>query len=146
MRRREQGASAVEFALVMPILFLLLFGIIAFGFLFAQNLALSNSARQAARFGVVNNRTCADLVAEAQNSSAPLVTLPASGVVVRRGATSAAATSVCGVSTTKPCVGSAATDNVYVTLTFTANVMAPVPFLGSTRSLKGEGVFRCEFS
>ena len=50
-RKNEGGAAALEFALVMPLLFLLLFGIIAFGVVFAQNLALSNAAREAARFG-----------------------------------------------------------------------------------------------
>ena len=147
-RQEERGASAVEFALILPVLLLLLFAIIVFGLLFAQSLALGNSARQAARFGVANNaaRTCADVVTEARNASMPLVPLPASGVSIRRGATSATATAVCGVPTAKPCTGSAVTDNLYVTVTFDANVMLPVPGMGSTKRLTAEGVFRCEFS
>ena len=46
-RGRDDGASAVEFALVLPLLIILLFGIISFGIVFAQKLALGNAARQA---------------------------------------------------------------------------------------------------
>jgi len=149
MRRREDGASAVEFALLAPLLLLLLFGIIAFGLLFAQALALGNSAGQAARYGVVNNsipRTCADVVTEARNSAAPLVLLPAAGVTITRGSSSTTATGVCGTPTNKPCTGSQPTDNIYVTLTFDADVLVPIPGMGSTKRLTGLGVFRCEFS
>ena len=149
MRRHtsDRGAAAVEFALVLPILMMLVFAIIGFGFLFAQNLALSNSARQAARYGVVQNRTCNSLVTEAQQSAQPLVTLPAAGIVVTRGLTAAAATNICALGTKMPCEGSAAGDNIYVSLTFTADVLVPiVPGMGSTKSLSGLGVFRCEWS
>ncbi|WP_323097570.1 TadE/TadG family type IV pilus assembly protein [Intrasporangium sp. YIM S08009] len=147
-RQPEQGATAVEFAMLAPVLFLLLFGIIVFGFLFAQNLALSNAARQAARYAVVDNsnRTCGDVVTEAVNSAQPLVTLPSAGVTVKRGSTAAGATNVCSSAATKPCAGSAATDNIYVTVAFDANVMLPVPGLGNTKRLTADGVFRCEFS
>ena len=37
-RRSDDGASAVEFALVLPILLFLVFGIISFGTFFAQHL------------------------------------------------------------------------------------------------------------
>lgn len=148
MRRREDGAQAVEFALLAPVLLLLLFGIIAFGLLFAQALALGNSARQAARYGVVNNssRTCADVVTEAQNSARPLVSLPAASVTVTRGSSPGSATGVCGTSTNKPCAGSQPTDNIYVTLTFDADLVVPMPGMDSTKRLTGLGVFRCEFS
>ena len=52
---REQGASAVEFALVLPILLVLVFGIIAFGFGFARWVALTNGAREGARYMAVNS-------------------------------------------------------------------------------------------
>lgn len=60
--RRDDGAAAVEFALVLPLLMMLVFGIISFGILFAQQLSLGNGARQGARLGVVADRTCADIV------------------------------------------------------------------------------------
>ena len=153
--RHDRGAAAVEFALILPILMMLVFAVIGFGFLFAQNLALSNSARQAARYGVVQNRSCFDLVAEAQASAQPLVALAPSGVVVTRGlnATAAAGNPRCASATAGaadasfPCQGSVAGDNIYVSLAYTANVLVPVvPGMGSTKNLSGLGVFRCEWS
>jgi hypothetical protein len=52
-RARSRGQSVVEFALVLPILFLLLFGTIQFGLIFGANNGLINSVREAARFGSV---------------------------------------------------------------------------------------------
>jgi Flp pilus assembly protein TadG len=52
--RRERGASIVEFAIVAPLLFLLLFGIIDFGWAFSQNLDVKHAAREGARLAAVN--------------------------------------------------------------------------------------------
>ncbi|HBT79040.1 MAG TPA: hypothetical protein DEA67_02500 [Selenomonas sp.] len=49
MRRFQKGQSIVEFALVLPLFFVLLWGIIYFGLLFADYLMLSNAARSSAR-------------------------------------------------------------------------------------------------
>lgn len=49
----EQGASAVEFALVLPILLLLIFGIIEFGLLYHDYLAVTHAAREGARMAAV---------------------------------------------------------------------------------------------
>src|SRR5436305_1681114 len=43
--RREDGASLVEFALIAPILFLLLFGLIDFGFIYNDFLSLRHGVR-----------------------------------------------------------------------------------------------------
>jgi TadE-like protein len=50
---RSKGQSVAEFALVLPILALLLFGTIQFGLIFGANNGLINSVREAARFGSV---------------------------------------------------------------------------------------------
>jgi len=50
-RRDARGASAVEFALVMPLLFALLFASVTFGFLFLHYVSLNDSVRAGARFG-----------------------------------------------------------------------------------------------
>ncbi len=62
MGRRQQrrrlghsGAAAVEFALVMPILFLAVFGILQYGLYFNDSLNVRQGVREAARMGVVRN-------------------------------------------------------------------------------------------
>jgi len=51
--KTERGAAAVEFALVLPVLVLLLFGVIEFGLLMFNKAVLTNAAREGARFGIV---------------------------------------------------------------------------------------------
>lgn len=45
----------VEFALVLPVLILIVCGIIDFGWLFYNQLSLDNACREGARFAVVNS-------------------------------------------------------------------------------------------
>lgn len=52
-RPRDRGGAAVEFALVLPILLLLVFGILDYGRLFYDSIALRQGAREAARQAVV---------------------------------------------------------------------------------------------
>jgi Flp pilus assembly protein TadG len=49
----ESGQSLVEFALVLMPLFIILLGIIQFGFIFNTYVTITNSAREAARTGTV---------------------------------------------------------------------------------------------
>ncbi len=48
----ESGASAVEFALVLPLLLLILFAIIEYGWFFANRIVLTNAAGHAVRSSV----------------------------------------------------------------------------------------------
>ena len=50
---RQDGAAAVEFALLLPLLILLLFGFIQFGTAFNARIQATNAAREAARLAVV---------------------------------------------------------------------------------------------
>jgi Flp pilus assembly protein TadG len=50
---REAGQSLVEFSLVLIPLFLILLGIIQFGFIFNTYVTMANAARDAARLGTV---------------------------------------------------------------------------------------------
>ncbi len=52
-RRDQEGAAAVEFALLLPLLVLLLFGMIEFGLAFNTRIQATNAAREAARRAVV---------------------------------------------------------------------------------------------
>lgn len=63
MRRRvhaDRGAAAVEFALVVPVLLLLVFGIIDYGLFLSDNLAVKQGIREAAREAVVSDRVACD--------------------------------------------------------------------------------------
>lgn len=48
-RDNQRGAAAIEFAMILPILLTLLLGIIEFGFLFNQQITLTQAAREGAR-------------------------------------------------------------------------------------------------
>ena len=52
--RNERGQTMVEFALVLPVLALLLFGVIQFGIAFNNYLAITDAARAGARKAVVS--------------------------------------------------------------------------------------------
>jgi len=56
--RDQQGASAVEFALIAPVFFLFVFGIIAFGLLFWTQVGLQHGAEMAARCASINTTLC----------------------------------------------------------------------------------------
>lgn len=52
-RINQRGASAVEFALILPILVLLFFGIVDFGLLIYDKQVITNATREGARAGIV---------------------------------------------------------------------------------------------
>ena len=51
--RSEEGAQLVEFALVLPLLLLVLLGIAEFGFMFQRYEVVTNAAREGARLAVL---------------------------------------------------------------------------------------------
>ena len=51
--KNQKGAAAVEFALIAPLLFVFLFGIVEFGFLLYNKAVITNACREAARDGIV---------------------------------------------------------------------------------------------
>jgi len=53
-RKREDGQSLVEFAMVVPIFLLVLFAIVDFGMAFHAWITITNSAREGARAGAVH--------------------------------------------------------------------------------------------
>lgn len=52
-RGSEDGAAAVEFALVVPVLVLLLFGIISYGYMLSVRQAITQATAEGARAGAV---------------------------------------------------------------------------------------------
>lgn len=59
-QRDPSGAAAVEFALVSMLLFMLLFGVVQYGFYFWSMQAGSAAVREAARQAAVGNLTCVE--------------------------------------------------------------------------------------
>lgn len=56
-RRARRGASAVEFAIVAPVFFLLVLGIIEFGRMVMVQQVITNAAREGARIAVLDSAT-----------------------------------------------------------------------------------------
>jgi len=158
--RDERGAVAVEMALITPILVMLVFGIIQFGIVFAQKLALSNAAREAARAGVVAvndsaKLTCQEIADQIENTAGtvglqhrehyghdPAQGRPDGGLGtfgVRRqhgGSMSNAST--------RPCSGATANGQLIVNASTPATLA--IPFAVSTSfALDGMGAYRCEY-
>lgn len=78
-RARERGAAAVEFALVLPILVVMLLGIIDFGLYFYNDLQLTHVARDAARYLSVGDVDAAN--ATISNANLVSTSAPSSTVV-----------------------------------------------------------------
>lgn len=116
----ERGAVAVEFALVLPVLVLLLFGIIEFGRGYNAKVEITGAAREGARVLALDSGDPATIVA----SAAP--NLDASKISVSTSGT--------------PCVtGTQA--SVTVSYPFEYNI----PLFGSnTVTLSSTGVMRCD--
>jgi Flp pilus assembly protein TadG len=94
--RREEGTAAVEAALVFPVLFLLILGIIEFGTAFWQWNTMLRAVERAGRYVMVNNASCDAICAETQMqtvlSSAAICTTPTAGQIC----VSAASGTTCG--------------------------------------------------
>jgi len=92
-RRWDEGAAAVEAALVLPLLFLFIFGIIVFGMALWQWNTMLLAVEQAGRYVMVNNSTCDVSCAETQMqavlSSASVCTTPTSGQICVSASTTA---------------------------------------------------------
>jgi Flp pilus assembly protein TadG len=52
--RSQKGAAVVEFAVVLPLLLLIVFGIVEFGFLLYNQAMLTNASREGARTAILN--------------------------------------------------------------------------------------------
>jgi len=142
----------MELAIVLPVLLAILFGLMYFGFVFAQELALGNGARQAARFGAVPGQTCTDIVGHFRANSSTIgmdATSSAEVTVVVElvDLTSGTATNPCGGSPV--CEGAADDSSVRVTATMVGSQPISIPFIGDSTPAgnpEGVGVFRCEYS
>jgi hypothetical protein len=149
--RRDEGAAAVEMALVLPILIMLLFGIISFGIVFAQKLALSNAAREAARYGTVglttaDRPTCQQVTDRVRSALTGTIAMPPADVSVSyaRGP-NGSGSDPCGSPTNRPCTGSSPGDELTVKATFDSELIIPLGPVAPTLTISGQGVYKCEY-
>lgn len=160
-RGHERGASAVEFALVLPALILVLGAIIDFGFVFSQQIAMNTAARDAARSGVTSSlsgsgSTCSAVATKARDGAAlggiglnkanVAVTVTGQGGTCTLAAGSGSASGAAGSTL---CTGSASpsatTTSLTVTMSYASSPPFPVPFMG-TMNLSTKGDFQCEYT
>jgi Flp pilus assembly protein TadG len=69
LKRTQEGASTVEFAMIVPFLLIIFFGIMEFGLLLYDKAVITNASREAARSGIAYRLpalTSAELQANAQ--------------------------------------------------------------------------------
>lgn len=132
--RGERGAAALEFALIVPVLLLILGGIINFGFAFSQKLALDNAVRETARSAAVDTGQT-----QAQLQAAGVTTFNNSAI----GGTSSVATITVGA-----CKGTAFGTPVAATGTFTSTFLFPwlVPGIPKKIDWQSRGEYVCEYS
>jgi Flp pilus assembly protein TadG len=143
LRRRltcERGSQLVEFALVAPLLLLVVFGIVDFGFMFREYEALTNAAREGARVAALPGYGNSDIRARATQY------LTASGMTTA-GATfttyCSSTTSACDVTATSVPVngaGSSCIMLVGVTVTyphtFLAGAIIGIPSINLTATAR----------
>lgn len=109
MRRKAQaGQSAVEFALILPILVLLLMGVFDFGRAFYYYSVVANSAREGARAGIYSAGTSdASIRAQVHSYAVGLPGLTDSMIQIARS-------------------GSGLNTNVKVTVTYEYDAITPI--------------------
>lgn len=134
--RTERGASAVEFALVVIPLLMVVAGIVNFGFVFAQQLSLDNAVRAGARAGVVDTG----------NDPVAITTNQFNSTVIGKSQTSAFSVTYPGLAT---CKGSTFGQSMAVRGTVTTKFLIPWPLPGSVVpkqvTLSSQAEFQCEY-
>lgn len=153
--RHERGASLVEFALVVPLLTMFLFGIVQFGLAYDMKQSVNSAAREGARLAAVPdevNVTYGTIRARVDSSFASLqsgavdsltveVKRPGAATVARR-CTTTGCTPLTTPASASPCSGRAG-DTVVVTAKVEHDLT--IPFFGVLPvDLTGRGEFRCE--
>lgn len=72
-KKSEKGQAMVEFALVLPVLLLIIAGIIDFGWVFHQQVIANNASREAARYASVYYSQSTNWDSEAENKALSVI-------------------------------------------------------------------------
>ena len=138
--RGEDGAAAVEFAIVAVLFFMLVFGIIDFGFGFHAWNNTANAAREGARKGAVDSSPI-DIEARTRAAASTLDQTKLTVVVECNHLNAGFVTTSCNSTLTEG-------DLVRVSLTYIYSMMTPigsfVPGLGTTMTLHSTSESRFE--
>jgi len=127
--RSERGAAAIEFAILLPVLVVLLFGIVEFSLVHNRQQALHAAAREGARVASVETATLSDVT--------NAVTGALSGIEL--GSEPAVEVSP---DATRPCLNRVGKT---VTVSVNASTTLDIPLWSTVDvSLDGEAQFRCE--
>jgi Flp pilus assembly protein TadG len=157
-RDRDSGAAAVEFALILPILILLIFGLVQFGLAYNRLQGMQAAAREGARVASLPSSSIDDIRFRIMGSSTSSAEGALKGVMPNTAAYSnvricVTTSSDCtpttvitsATSTSKPCAGNGG-DKVLVKLTYPNTIDIPLwPGSPATTTLTGKGEFRCEY-
>ncbi len=134
--RRERGAVAVEFALILPVLLLILFGIIEFGLVWSQTQVFQGAAREGARCAAVKATSSCDIGQEVVDGTGPYT------AAFEDGSTPLNVT-IDGVAAPSGC--SNATKGHDVSVSWVQPFRIAIPFWNDvTWNSTVQGVFRCE--
>src|SRR5215204_6157944 len=68
---REEGVAAVEFAIILPVLALMLFGVLEFGRVWSQYQVFQGAAREGARCAAVASTSECNIQEEIESASEP---------------------------------------------------------------------------
>lgn len=126
LRRRDVGAAMVEFALVLPLMLLVIGGVVDFGRMLFTEVTLTNAAREGARAAVVSTATTTDIQNRAQAASP--------GLTITTAATPGGT----------PCATPGGNATVTVSAPFTWFILAPVSGVaGLPSTLSSTAVMKC---
>jgi Flp pilus assembly protein TadG len=129
----ERGAAAVEFAIVLPLLILLVFGIVEFSMLYNRQQGLHAAAREGARIAALPSSTQSDIEDRVRDAL--------DGVLNDDDLATASITIT--PDKTHPCDLQPSGTRVVVTVGIEDQVDIPL-FDGDAIDLMGRGEFRCE--
>lgn len=132
---KERGAAAVEFALVVPLLLMLVFGIISYGYMLSFRQALSQSATEGARAAAVTLNTPGgteqvDAARNALDEALGSYGITCAGTTLMRGGVGVG---TCAV-TVAPCSNNTNRDCASVALAYdyASHPLLPTPGIGFT--------------
>lgn len=129
----DRGAAAVELALVLPVLLLLVMGIVDFGLAYNRQISLSGGAREGARWLALNSSDLTGAVTKTVDAGPVSPVLTASDVTVCTGISGGTCV------TNSPCAS-----GLVVQVQAKQDFAIDIPFGPQmTVTLTGKGVMRC---